>query len=291
MIRCPCGSPSCCVVRSASVEVIRSSPSSGPVTSVSRCGSRTSGRLGCRSAVERYPAKSSGGCTPEGRSYAGQASSPLPVQTVVGHLGGHSSLPCRLRSPVSTKRYRRSDSHKNRRSPAGHAHVPGGSSAASASARAATRNARLAAGTPAYTATWSRTSRICSGLRPLRNAALTCRASSSSCVQGGQHGQRDDAPLGPRQAGPGPDLAPGVAGDEVLERLGERGSRCRRAVDVRVSRYLPPDRHPLPGPFGIIHDHSLRIVGPRTALLAPAGPRALGGPAGLRSRRRRRAPR
>src|ERR1700722_16905718 len=83
MIRCPCGSPACWVVRSASVAVIRSSPSSGPVTSVSRCGNSTSGRLGWRSAVERYGAKSSGGCTPEGRSYEGKASSPEPVKAVV----------------------------------------------------------------------------------------------------------------------------------------------------------------------------------------------------------------
>src|ERR1700678_3940570 len=83
MIRCPCGSPACCMVRSASVAVIRSAPSSGPVTSVSRCGSSTSGRLGWRSAVERYPAKSSGGCTPEGRSYEGSTSSPVPVKAVV----------------------------------------------------------------------------------------------------------------------------------------------------------------------------------------------------------------
>src|SRR5271170_599208 len=83
MIRCPCGSPACCVVRSASVAVIRSSPSNGPVTSVSRCGSSTSGGLGWRSAVERYPAKSSGGCTPNGRSYEGRASSLEPVKAVV----------------------------------------------------------------------------------------------------------------------------------------------------------------------------------------------------------------
>ena len=68
MIRCPCGSPSYWVVRSASVGMISSSPSSGPVTSVSRCGSSTRGCLGWRSAVDRYPSKSSGGCTPDGRS-------------------------------------------------------------------------------------------------------------------------------------------------------------------------------------------------------------------------------
>src|SRR5580658_3404223 len=83
MIRWPCGSPACWVVRSASVGVISSSPSSGPVTSVSRCGSSTSGRLGWRSAVERYPAKSSGGCTPDGRSYEGSTRSPVPVKAVV----------------------------------------------------------------------------------------------------------------------------------------------------------------------------------------------------------------
>src|ERR1700722_16425160 len=83
MIRCPCGSPAGWVGRSGSVAVIRSSPRSGPVTSVSRCGSSTSGRWGWRSAVERYPAKSSGGCTPSGRSYEGRVSWPDPVTAVV----------------------------------------------------------------------------------------------------------------------------------------------------------------------------------------------------------------
>ena len=49
-IRSPCGSPACPVVRSASPGVTRSAPSSGPVISVSRCGSSTRGWLGARSA-------------------------------------------------------------------------------------------------------------------------------------------------------------------------------------------------------------------------------------------------
>ena len=51
MIRCPTGSPAYRVVRSASCMVIRPSPSSGPVTSVSRCGSGTSGLVGYRPFV------------------------------------------------------------------------------------------------------------------------------------------------------------------------------------------------------------------------------------------------
>jgi hypothetical protein len=42
-----------------------------PVTSVSQCGSATSGRPGARSSLARYPGKSSGGCSPRGRSYDG----------------------------------------------------------------------------------------------------------------------------------------------------------------------------------------------------------------------------
>ena len=68
MIRSPSGSPAWWVVRSASASATRPSPSSGPVISVSRCGARTGGRCGARSAVDRYPGESSGGCTPAGRS-------------------------------------------------------------------------------------------------------------------------------------------------------------------------------------------------------------------------------
>src|SRR5271170_771124 len=42
-------------------------------------------------------------------------------------------------------------------------------------------------------------------------------------LQGGEHGQRDDGALRPAQAGAGPDLAPGVPGDPVLERGAELG--------------------------------------------------------------------
>src|ERR1019366_10279271 len=50
----------------------------------------------------------------------------------------------------------------------------------SASASRAMLNARLARGTPAYTATWRRTSLISSTLTPFRRAARTCKASSCS---------------------------------------------------------------------------------------------------------------
>ena len=82
MIRCPCGSPACCVVRSASCMVISPSPSSGPVTSVSRCGSSTSGCFGWRSAVDLYAGESSGGWLPGcGFMYSGKASLPEPGTT------------------------------------------------------------------------------------------------------------------------------------------------------------------------------------------------------------------
>ena len=44
----------------------------------------------------------------------------------------------------------------------------------------------------------------------------------------------DQAALGPGEPRPGPDVPPGVARDEVLERTGERGGPGHRAVDVAL---------------------------------------------------------
>src|SRR6185437_6207633 len=48
-------------------------------------------------------------------------------------------------------------------------------------------------------------------------------------------------------------LAPGVAGDEVLERCGERGGARHRPVDMLIAQDLPADRHPLGVAFGVVH--------------------------------------
>src|SRR5690606_38178768 len=62
---------------------------------------------------------------------------------------------------------------------------------------------------------------------------------------GDQGGQRDAAAGAPVQAGPVPDTAPGVAGDELLEVGREVVGLCQHAVDVRVPQHVPADLHPL----------------------------------------------
>src|SRR4051794_27513217 len=62
-------------------------------------------------------------------------------------------------------------------------------------------------------------------------------------VQRGQQGQRHAAAGTPVQDVAGPDLAPGVPGDEVLEAGGERCRGGERPVDVGVAEHLPPYRH------------------------------------------------
>src|SRR4051794_41938264 len=61
MIRSPSGSPACWRVRSWSRSPRRPSPSSGPVTSVSVCGSMSGGAFGARSTVDGYSGGRSGG--------------------------------------------------------------------------------------------------------------------------------------------------------------------------------------------------------------------------------------
>src|SRR5215469_17517647 len=61
--------------------------------------------------------------------------------------------------------------------------------------------------------------------------------------QRGEGGQGDHASLGPGQAGPVPDLAPGVARNEVLERGCEVGRVGDGSVDVLVSQNLAARLH------------------------------------------------
>src|SRR6185437_16660234 len=60
-------------------------------------------------------------------------------------------------------------------------------------------------------------------------------------------------PLRPRQPGAGPDLAPGVPGDPVLERRGELAGVGDRPVYVRVPENRPADGHPLLGALFVVH--------------------------------------
>ena len=52
-----------------------------------------------------------------------------------------------------------------------------------------------------------------------------------------ERGQRDAAPRAAVEPRPGPDLAPGVAGDQILEVRGELGRACDRSVDVLVAEH------------------------------------------------------
>src|ERR1700722_813734 len=72
-------------------------------------------------------------------------------------------------------------------------------------------------------------------------------------LEGGQHGQRDDRALRTAQPGPGPDLAPGVPGDPVLERGGELGRAGRGPIHVGVAEDRPANRHALLGAFFVVH--------------------------------------
>src|SRR5699024_2014252 len=58
-----------------------------------------------------------------------------------------------------------------------------------------------------------------------------------------QRGERDDAAHPPLEAGPRPHLAPGVAGDEILEVGGESALVLLGTVDVRAAEDLAAHGH------------------------------------------------
>ena len=58
----------------------------------------------------------------------------------------------------------------------------------------------------------------------------------------GEHNAAAHAAVEPR---PGPDLAPGIAGDQILEVAGEVGRAGDCRVDVIVAEHLAPDAHSL----------------------------------------------
>src|SRR5258705_517417 len=61
---------------------------------------------------------------------------------------------------------------------------------------------------------------------------------------GDERGERDKAPTPAVEPGTGPDLAPGVAGDEVLEVGGERRGAGDGPVDMSVAEHFTTDGHP-----------------------------------------------
>src|SRR6266487_1732124 len=75
----------------------------------------------------------------------------------------------------------------------------------------------------------------------------------------GKRGERDHAPLRAGEPWPGPDLAPRVPGDQVLERRGELSRASHRPVHVLVPEHLPAHPHPARRPFLIVHRVSLLV--------------------------------
>src|SRR5215211_2928702 len=70
----------------------------------------------------------------------------------------------------------------------------------------------------------------------------------------GQDGQGDAGAGAPIQAGPAPDVAPGVAGDEILEVGREVGGGGGRLVDVGVAEHSSPDGHALVVAALVVHE-------------------------------------
>src|SRR6266566_4266608 len=72
-------------------------------------------------------------------------------------------------------------------------------------------------------------------------------------AENGERGQGDHAALGTGEARPGPDVTPGVAREELLERGGEVGRLSECAVDVIVAQDLAADCHALLGSCFVVH--------------------------------------
>ena len=62
-------------------------------------------------------------------------------------------------------------------------------------------------------------------------------------VHADQHGDGDQAAGVPREAGTGPDITPGMAGDHVLELFVERRDVLQAALDMGIAQYCTADLH------------------------------------------------
>src|ERR1700694_4045337 len=65
-------------------------------------------------------------------------------------------------------------------------------------------------------------------------------------MEGDQHRHRDAAARAPVETGTRPDLAPGVAREQILELLGQRCPRGLYAIDVLVPQHSTTHLHPAP---------------------------------------------
>src|ERR1022692_1882027 len=72
-------------------------------------------------------------------------------------------------------------------------------------------------------------------------------------IQGYHHRHRDQAARMPRQARPGPYLAPGVAGDQFLKFLVEGVAARHRPIDVRVAQHRTAHFHSLRISLALVH--------------------------------------
>src|SRR5258706_2724328 len=90
-------------------------------------------------------------------------------------------------------------------------------------------------------------------------------------LEGDQHGKRHHAARLAIEARPGPDLAPGIAGDQVLKLFIEGIALGQRAVDVRVAEHRPAHRHPRLVALLVLHGHaSLPARNPSSDAVKPS---------------------
>src|ERR1700751_4137197 len=72
-------------------------------------------------------------------------------------------------------------------------------------------------------------------------------------VEGDHHPERYQAARVSRKSGPRPDFSPGVARDEILERLVEGGSVLLRSFDTHIAKHRAPHLHSRFVSFAITH--------------------------------------
>ena len=72
-------------------------------------------------------------------------------------------------------------------------------------------------------------------------------------VHADQHSDGDQATGVPRQAWAGPDVAPGMAGDHLLEFRVELGQRGQAAIDVGITQYRAAHLHAFVVTLFLVH--------------------------------------
>ena len=106
------------------------------------------------------------------------------------------------------------------------------------------------------------------GRAAVADRAARVHAELVRAVERGQHREVDEAALAPRQAGPRPDCAPAVLGDELLHRPREL-ARVARASARRAARRAP--RRARGGPARILRPALRRRSSPGQTSMPPRG--------------------